>query len=85
MEAQTEALEIAVPITTEDSDKETVVTEHSHSQEDSVIQILNRDLITTHSQTIIMEVSDLMMEVSDQAEVLTVAVVLEAALQAAAV
>lgn len=70
-------------ITTEDSDKEIqmAVTELSHSLEDSVIQILNRDLTIILSQTTItMEVSDLMMEASDQAEALIQAVVSEAAL-----
>jgi hypothetical protein len=57
------------------------VTELSHNLEDSVIQILNRDLTIILSQTTItMEVSDLMTEASDQAEALIQVVVSEVAL-----
>lgn len=80
---RTAVSETMVHITTEDSDKGMADIEHSHSQEDSVIQILNQDLIITLSQTTITEVSDPMTtEVSDQAEALQVEA-LEAVLQAA--
>ncbi len=59
-----------------------VVTEEDNSPEDSVIQILNQDLIIIHNQAITITTTEdsdpMMVAVSDQAEVLPV-VVLEAA------